>query len=144
MAEHRVDVFFYGSYINFKVLGEVGIKERPIEVGRVNGYELSIKPLANLRRKKQGMVYGILTGLTHAELDRLYLEHSRGILGGEYHPEAVIVYQLSGIYTPALCYISHNMKDGKADPEYVERILKPAGEYEFPKWYLNHIESFKS
>jgi hypothetical protein len=143
MIEHSVNVFFYGSYINFKVLKEVDINERAFEVGRVNGYKLTIAPLANLDHKKQGIVYGILTQLMHDELDRLYQEHAKGKLGGEYLPEAVIVYQLNGIYAPALCYISHKMKQATADPAYVDRILKPAQEYGFPKWYLNQIESFK-
>jgi hypothetical protein len=143
MIEHTVGVFFYGSYINFNVLKEVDINERIFDVGSVNGYELTISPLANLKYKKQGIAYGILTKLNHYELDRLYQDHAKGKLGGEYLPEAVIVYQLHGIYTPALCYISHYMEEGKADPAYVERILKPAKEYRFPNWYLNHIESFK-
>ena len=143
MIEHTIDVFFYGSYINFNVLKEVDINERTFKIGSINGYALTISPLANLKIKKQGIAYGILTKLTHYELDRLYQDHAKGKLGGEYLPEAVIVYQLHQIYTPALCYISHNMEEGKADPAYVDRILKPAKEYRFPKWYLNHIASFK-
>jgi hypothetical protein len=57
---------------------------------------------------------------------------------------AVIVDKPHAISAPALCYVSHNMGEGKADPAYVDRILKPANEYGFPKWYLNRIESFKS
>ncbi len=144
MREHAVNVFFYGSYINFKVLKEADINKRAFEVGRINGYVLTISPLANLSYKNEGIVYGIVTQLTHSELDRLYQDHAKGKLGGDYLPEAVTVYQLNGVYTPALCYISHHMKARKADPAYVARILKPAIEYGFPKWYLAHIESFKS
>jgi hypothetical protein len=129
--------------MNFYILKEVDIDERAFEVGSIIGYELTISPLANLRTKKQAIAYGILTQLTHDELDRLYQDHAKGKLGGEYLPEAVIVEKQHGIYTPALCYISHNMEEGKADPAYLDRILKPAREYGFPKWYLNHIESFK-
>ena len=143
MLEHTVDVFFYGSYINFNVLKEVDIDERVFEVVSIIGYELTISPLANLRTKKQAIAYGILTKLTHDELDRLYQDHAKGKLGGEYLPEAVTVEKPHGIQTPTLCYISHNMEEGKADPAYVDRIIKPAREYGFPKWYLNHIESFK-
>ena len=143
MVEHAVDVFFYGSYINFDVLKEVNIRKRAFAVGRINGYVLTIAPLANLSFSQPGSAYGIITKLTHAEMDRLYHDHARIKLGGEYFPEAVIVYQLNGMYTPALCYISHNMPAADADPAYVERILRPTKEYGFPKWYLDHIESFK-
>ena len=142
--ERPVNVFFYGSYMNFTVLKEVAINRRVFEVGRINGYELTISPLANLRPKKDGVAYGILTQLVHSELDRLYQDHAKGKLGGNYLPEAVIVDQQSRTYTAALCYISHDMVEGKADPAYVDRILKPATEYGLPEWYVSHIKSFKS
>ena len=142
-GDRGVNVFFYGSYINFKVLKEVDINQRAFEVGCINGFELIISPLANLKPKHDGVVYGILTQLTHSELDRLYQEHARGKLGGDYLPEAVTVYLRNGIYTSALCYISHNMEKKKADAGYVERILQPAKAYGFPQWYLDHISAFK-
>ncbi len=141
-GDRLINVFFYGSYINFKVLKEVDINQREFEVGRINGFELTISPLANLRPKKGGLVYGILTQLNHSELDRLYQDHAKGKLGGNYLPEAVTVYKPNGTYNAALCYISHDMPAGKADPAYVDRILKPATEYGFPEWYLNHITSY--
>ena len=91
MIEYTVDVFFYGSYMNFAVLKEVDISERAFTVGCINGYQLSISPLANVTVKPEASVYGIATRLTHLELDRLYLEHAKKKLGGEYLPEAVIV-----------------------------------------------------
>ncbi len=143
MSTHRVDVFFYGSYINFEVLEEVDIMPRPYEVCRVNGFRLTISPLANLVPDPQGSTYGILTKLSHPELECLYNEHARGKLGGIYLPEAVLVYQSNGIYTPALTYISHDMPPAKTDPAYVARIYGPAEKYGFPKWYLAHIASFR-
>lgn len=142
MMERSVNVFFYGSYMNFEVLKEAEINERAFENGCLHGYALSISPLANLKKEDEGRVYGILTRLSHPELDRLYTEHARGKLGGVYLPEAVTVYLRNGLYTSALCYISHNMVAGEADPAYVTRILKPATEYGFPEWYLNHIASY--
>ncbi len=143
MSEYPVNVFFYGSYMNFAVLKEVDINEREFTVGSISGFALTISPLANLIRQTQGVVYGILTALTHMELERLYQEHARGKLGGQYLPDAVVVSMPNGIHTPALCYISHNMKEGKADPAYIDRILKPAREYGFPAWYLDTIEYFR-
>jgi len=142
MMERSVNVFFYGSYMNFEVLKEADINERAFEVGCLHGYALSISPLANLKKENEGLVYGILTRLTHSELDRLYTEHARGKLGGVYLPEAVTVYLRNGLYTSALCYISPNMVAGRTDPDYASRILKPARQYGFPGWYLDHITSF--
>ena len=141
MVNFAVDVFFYGSYINFSVLREAGIGERPFEVVSALGFELVISPLANLKRKPHGLIFGIRTRLTHPELDALYTDHALGKLGGRYLPEAVLVRQQSGEVLPALCYIAHHMAPAKPDPAYVDRILHPAKAYRFPQWYVDQIRT---
>ena len=143
MADHRVNVFFYGSYMNFDVLREVDIDKRAFEPSSISGYELTISPLANLRKKELGTAYGILTRLTHPELDRLYQGHARTVLGGTYLPEAVVVNRADGTAAAALCYLSHDMQAARADTGYIDRILKPAHACGFPQWYLDHISSFR-
>ncbi len=44
----RVWVFFYGSYINPKVLSEVGLVLQKVQVASLAGYALTITPRANL------------------------------------------------------------------------------------------------
>jgi len=144
MTEAQVSVFFYGSYINFDVLAEANIEKREYEIARLMGYTLAISPLANIIPSKYGTVYGILTRLTHRELDRLYTEHARDKLGQEYLPQAVIIDRLNGVFQAALTYIAHEMKTQNADPAYVDRILKPAETYGFPAWYREHIAAFKA
>ncbi len=143
MGDVRVNVFFYGSYMNFDVLRAVDIGERAFEPSSISGYELTISPLANLRKKQPSNAYGILTRLTHPELDRLYQGHARTVLGGIYLPEAVVVSRADGSAAAALCYLSHDMQAASADADYVDRILKPAQAYGFPQWYLDHISSFR-
>jgi hypothetical protein len=63
--------------------------------------------------------YGMLFGLMHPELDRLY-----GAPGLEqYRPEAVLVQPLEGMPTPALCY---NLRDAprsdERNPECAARL----------------------
>lgn len=142
--EHNVDVFFYGSYINFDVLAEAGIDERPYDLVRLPGYRLVIDPLANLVLDEAHQAYGIVIGLTHRELYRLVKEYARDKLGGEYHPEAVTVFTIENVLIPALCYLSHDMTSSTPEPGYVDRILHPAREYGFPADYLDDIESFKT
>jgi hypothetical protein len=57
------------------------------------------------------------------------------------HP-ASVVNRADGTAAAALCYLSHDMQVAGADAGYVDRILKPAQAYGFPKWYLDHIASF--
>lgn len=141
MAESRLWVFFYGSYMNPEVLKEVGIAPYEWEVAKVYGYDIVIQPRANLLRSDRECVYGILTTATHAELERLY-NHAQGLLGETYLPEAVLAETMSGAWRPALCYLAPSMEAKPAASDYVERILKPAREHSFPKWYIERLESF--
>ena len=142
MAEPKVWVFFYGSYINFGVLREVDLVPEQWEVARCHGFDIRIQPRANLVPSEQHCVYGIVTTATHAELARLYA-HARDVLGEVYLPEAVLVQTLAGLWRPALCYLCPEMAPRPADNDYVERIAGPAGEFGFPSSYLARLESFR-
>jgi hypothetical protein len=139
--EPTVWVFFYGSYINFNVLREVGLVPAKWEVARLAGFDLRIRPRANLVRAEERCAYGIAATATHAELDRLYT-HAREQLGEIYLPEAVVVETRDGALRPTLCYLCPQMVDRPADASYLARIFEPAREHGFPGWYLDRIESF--
>ncbi len=141
MDEPKVVTFFYGSYINPTVLREVDLHPDRVEVARLPGFDIEIRPLANLVPSDQHTVYGILATATHAELGRLY-DHARQVLGGVYLPQAVLAYTLSGQTEPALCYIAPSLQEGPASADYVGRIIEPAREYGFPAWYITRLESF--
>ena len=81
MAEPEVWTFFWGSYMNLAVLKEVDYVPRKYEVARLPGFDITIRPLANLVRSDKHAVYGIVATGTHAELARLY-EHADKVLGG--------------------------------------------------------------
>ena len=142
MSDPKVWVFFYGSYMNFEVLREVNLVLEKWEVARLDGFEISIAPRANLVRSDERCVYGIVATATHAELARLYT-HAHDVLGEVYLPEAVLVHTEAGLWRPSLCYISPNMKPRPADRAYVDRIVTPAREFGFPDWYIARLESFR-
>jgi hypothetical protein len=142
MGEAKVSVFFYGSYMNAAVLREVGLEAEPLEVARLDGFEIRIAPRANLVPSTQGCVYGVVAKATHAELDRLYA-HARDVLGETYLPHPVLVQLWDGGWRPALCYIAPAMAPAPPDAAYVDRILKPARALGFPAWYLKHLESLR-
>ncbi len=139
----HVWTFFYGSYINFEVLKEVDLVPESWEVARLAGFDIRIQPRANLVRCDAGTVYGILATATHDELARLY-GHARDVLGELYLPEPVLAETLDGKWRPALCYICPAMNPRPPESAYVERILVPARCYEFPRWYLDRLQSFTS
>ena len=141
MLDPRVLTFFYGSYINLAVLREVDLVPERVEVARLPGFDIEIRPLANLVPSDQHMVYGILAAATHEELDRLYA-HAREVLGGIYLPYPVLAHTTDGAYHPALCYIASRIETVTASPGYVARIIEPARAYRFPAWYIERLESF--
>lgn len=81
MAEPKVWTFFYGSFINLDVLKQVNLLPEQVEVAKLNGFDIRIRPLANLVRSDQHCVYGIVATATHDELNRLYAYAQTG-LGG--------------------------------------------------------------
>jgi hypothetical protein len=143
MSEAPIDVFFYGSYMNRAVLGEVGLSPATWQPGSLPGFDIRIAPRANLVRAAGQVVFGVLATATHTELARLYA-HARDVLGEIYLPEAVLVHTQAGTWQPALCYVASQMLERPADPAYVERILQPARELGFPAWYLARLASFRS
>jgi hypothetical protein len=142
VPEPTIWTFFYGSYINMDVLREVKYAPEKWEVARLAGFDVSIRPRANLVRSTQHSVYGILATGTHAELGRLYA-HAKDVLGEVYLPEAVLAETLDGKWRPALCYICPGMDPRPATNDYIDRIVTAARKYGFPGWYLQRLESFR-
>jgi hypothetical protein len=142
LVEPEVWVFFYGSYMNFKVLSEVGLVPGRWQVATLSGFDIRIWPRANLVRSDKDSVYGIVATAKHRELDRLYA-HAKDVLGETYLPEAVVPKTLTGGDAPALCYIAPDMKPAPPEPEYVDRIVAPAEEFGFPGWYVDRLRSFR-
>jgi hypothetical protein len=140
MPEPKVWTFFYGSYINFDVLREVDLAPQQWEVAHLSGFDIVIRPRANLVRSDRDCVYGIVATATHAELARLYA-HAKDVLGETYLPEAVVVETSSGALRPALCYICPDMGSRPPEAAYVQRIVGPARKYGFPAWYIQRLEA---
>jgi hypothetical protein len=140
-SQPEVAVFFYGSYMNRAVLAEVELSPRAWEVATLSGFDIDIRPRANLVRAAGASVWGILSAATHAELARLYA-HASDVLGETYLPQAVLV-EAGGGFRPALCYICPRMDVRPAADDYIDRILAPAREHRFPPDYLQRIERFR-
>jgi hypothetical protein len=140
MARNKVKVFFYGSFINRRVLADVDLLPEEVEVARIWGFDIHVRPLANLVRSDRHSVYGIVCTTTHADLERLYGQE----WVGAYLPEAVLVETKDGRLIPALCYIAPGMAPGRAADDYLDRIVGPAREYGFPEWYIERLEKFRN
>jgi hypothetical protein len=137
----KVDVFFYGTFMNPDVLSDYGVKVERVVPAKVGGFELSIRPRANLARSEQASAYGGLAATTHADLDRLYtsLKKSYGV---NYLPEPVLAETMDGLLKPALVYIAPEMRESQASKEQIEHLASCVRKLGLPEWYAQHVESF--
>lgn len=111
-----------------------------VEVAKLNGYDITFDPHANIFRSNQHSICGVLVYPSHEELNKLYSRDGVGV----FLPEAVVVETSDNRMLPAICYMPPGRKDDPADLVYVERIIKAGREHGFPKWYLSHLEEFVS
>jgi hypothetical protein len=137
----KVDVFFYGTFMNPTVLADLGVMVDKMEPAKVEGFELYIRPRANLTRAEQSSAYGGLAATTHEDLDRLY-NSLRKSYGVNYLPEPVLVETLDGQQRPALCYIAPEMRESQAPRELIDRLASCVRGLGLPEWYARHVESF--
>jgi hypothetical protein len=133
-------VFFYGSFINRRVLAEGGLVVDEIEPAKLWGFDILIETLATLVRSDRDGVYGIVCQATHAQLAAPFGQHW---LGGTYLPEPVLVELFNGRLTPALCYIAKAQPPERPDDDYIDRITGPAQEFGFPGWYIERLKRFQ-
>ena len=142
MTEARIWTFFYGSFMNLEVLKKLSIVPAAVEVATLSGFDIFIRPLANLTRSSDRSVYGAVANTTHAELVRLY-GYASDKLGGTYLPQAVLVLMRNGTWLPAMCYVASELSGRPATNDYVDLIVNAAKHYAFPRSYIDRLETFR-
>jgi len=137
MPERRVDVFFYGLFMDTEILRASGVAQ-PANPRRafVDDFELRIGKRATLLPRAGTRAYGMLFALTHAELDLLYA--APGL--EQYRAEAISAQWFDGVVTPALCY---NLRDppqaNEWNAEYASRLQDALARLGFPEAYVASI-----
>ncbi|HJP92342.1 MAG TPA: gamma-glutamylcyclotransferase family protein [Pyrinomonadaceae bacterium] len=141
MTEKRVLIFFYGTFMSRAVLAEYGIDVPRVMPAKLSGYQLSIRPRANLIKDDRSCSYGSIAALTHEQISTLYqkLEDQFEL---RYLPEALIAESLDGTFAPVLCYIAPEMNDSAPPHEYVRQLASCVRELGLPEWYTDYVESF--
>ena len=139
MKPSPVPTFFYGSFINLDVLAKYGVTPKNVETVELTGFDIEIAPLANLVWNDEKSVHGILTMVTHADLETLYsLDWV-----GRYYPYPVVVETQTDELAMALCYIAFNDEKSPPTNEYVMSIITAAEGHGFPQSYIERLESFR-
>ena len=76
MASRRIEVFFYGLFMDADLLRTKGVNPTNVRPASVPGFALRIGQRATLLRNPNRLVRGILMELTHTEIEQLYSEPS--------------------------------------------------------------------
>ena len=139
MAEdvgRRMDVFFYGLFMDEALLREKGLRPGERRVASVEDFCLVIGARATLVACEDGVVYGVVYSLTRGEVEALYSEESVSA----YRAEVVRARLSDGSVTEALCFnLPEAPPDGERNPEYAARLRELAGRLGLPPDYVSSI-----
>lgn len=137
MSERRIDVFFYGLFMDVAILRAGGVAE--LDNPRrafVDNFELRIGQRATLVPVAGSRVYGMLFALTHTELDLLYAAPGLEL----YRAEAIFAQPFDGMVTPALCYnLRHPPPADEWNPAYASRLQDILAGASFPEEYVASV-----
>jgi hypothetical protein len=132
----RIDVFFYGLFMDDALLREKGMNPLNRRLAFVENFSLVIGARATLIPCAGQTVYGVVFLLAHAEVDALYEEASVSV----YRPEAVSARLEDGSVIPALCFnlpVPPSIKE--RNPQYVSKLRAAASRIGLPPSYVSSI-----
>ncbi|MGB7923543.1 MAG: gamma-glutamylcyclotransferase family protein [Pyrinomonadaceae bacterium] len=132
----RIDVFFYGLFMDDALLREKKINPVNRRVASVENFSLVIGARASLVPCPNRTAHGVIFALTHMEVDALYGEASVSV----YRPEAVSAQLADGSAIPALCFnlpVPPSIEE--RNPQYVAKLRELAGRTGLPQSYVSSI-----
>jgi hypothetical protein len=136
----RVDVFFYGLFMDEDLLRAKGLRPERIERAVVDGFALRIGQRAALVPEPGRQVHGLLMSLTLSELERLYADP--GVRA--YQPEAVLAQLAHGGAIAALCYnLPTPPAADEPNTEYVVKLRAVAAKAGLPAGYIESFSTFE-
>jgi len=133
----RIDVFFYGLFMDDALLREKGMNPGNRRMAFVENFSLVIGARATLVPRPGQTVHGVVFSLTHSEVDALYREASVSV----YRPEAVSAQLADGSVIPALCFnlpIPPSIEE--QNPQYVSKLREVASRIGLPPSYVSSIQ----
>ena len=134
---NSVRVFFYGLFMDEKLLRSRELHPHDLDNAWVEGWSLRIGQRATLVPDPHRRVYGRVMSLTMSELDRLYVDPTVR----EYRPVPVLARLERGDAIPALCYILPNPPDpSEHNAEYAGKLRAVARSIGLPNEYIESIQ----
>ena len=132
----RIEVFFYGLFMDETLLREKGLSPEGRRPACVEDFRLVIGERATLVPSEGGEAHGVLFSLTPGEVDALYSEESVSA----YRPEAVCAQLADGSVVPALCFnLPAPPAPGERNPQYASKLRQLAERLGLPADYVSSI-----
>ena len=133
----KIDVFFYGLFMDEGLLLAKGITSPRLRVAFVPGFQLRIGKRATLVPIPSERVFGVVASLSHSELERLYSEPSVQA----YKPEAVLAHLRNGEILAAICFnLVESPSADERNPEYASKLRALAAQLHLPPDYVASIQ----
>jgi len=131
-------IFFYGLFMDTKILASKGIRPTIARPVTIDGYGLTIGARASLVKEEGGCTHGILMSITPDEETQLYA--SEGV--EDYRAITIPAAYDDGSSEDVVSYVLPPDKVSGTNAEYAKALLLLAKELKFPKAYLERIKSF--
>jgi hypothetical protein len=136
MTSRRIEVFFYGLFMDADLSRKQGVNPANIRPASIPGFALRIGLRATLIRVPTAVAYGILMELTHGEVEQLYSDSTVRV----YRPEAVLCELKDGSHVPALCFnLLEPPRAEEANSEYAAKLRALATRLGLPSDYIDRI-----
>jgi gamma-glutamyl AIG2-like cyclotransferase len=136
MDDRRLDVFFYGLFMDRQLLEGKGIRPEDVRLAAVPGFGLRLGARAALASAPGAEVHGVLMKLSHADLEKLYSEPSVQA----YRPEPVLAVAGNGVAVAALCYnLPEPPGPDERNAEYAAKLRALAQRIGLPSEYVSSI-----
>jgi len=140
MDSNAIRVFFYGLFMDEKLLASKGVRPTESSIGCVDGFSLHIGQRATLLPEANGRAYGVLMKISSRDAAALYSEPSVA----DYVAEPVVVNLPGNIQVSAVCYTLPAARMTGTNPEYAAALLTLATRLGFPDSYLGRIRNAAS
>lgn len=132
-----MNVFFYGLFMDERLLATKGVKPADIKTACADGFGLHIGERATLVHRPGSRAWGVVMDITPAEAAGLYAERSVA----DYVPETISVELLDGSRVEATCYNLPEERVTGTNRIYAEALLELASRLSFPDEYLQQIRN---
>jgi len=132
-----VEAFFYGFYMDPKLIESLGFEPVSVEKAVVSSYALDLFGSAKIVPRKNSVVWGNIIKLSTSDLKAMYSFESTK----HYSPEIVQAKDIQGNSKYANCY---NLPESGNEPfnfEYHQKLLTLLKELDFPAEYIVSLQS---